>query len=168
VLVLGAGDIGERVAAASRVFDAEVTVIARTARAGVRSLTELPTLLPTADVVVIALPNTPQTVGLVDAEFLKALPDGALVVNVARGPIVVTEALLAELLARRLYAFLDVFEVEPLPAADPLWTAPNLVFTPHVGGGADGWQPVAHRLVRAQVERYASGLPLANVVRDGY
>jgi phosphoglycerate dehydrogenase-like enzyme len=168
VLVLGAGEIGARVAEVARVFDASVRVVARTARDGVHSLEELPQLLPDAEIVVIALPNTPQTTGLVDAGFLAALPDGALVVNVARGALLQTDALLAELTAGRLYAFLDVVEGEPLPSDHPLWTAPNLVITPHVGGGSTGWQQVAQQMVRAQVQRYLGGDPLRNVVTDGY
>jgi phosphoglycerate dehydrogenase-like enzyme len=168
VLVLGAGDIGDRVASAARTFDADVTVVARRARPGVHELAELPALLPDADVVVLALPNTPETTGLVDAAFLAALPDGALVVNVARGALVVTEALLSELNRQRLFAFLDVFEVEPIPAGDPLWSAPNLVITPHIGGGTTGWAQDAERLVHDQVGRFLRAEPLANVVSDGY
>lgn len=168
VLVLGAGDIGERVAAAARVFDAEVTVVARRRRDGVHALDELPQLLPHHDVVVVALPQTPQTAGLVDAAFLAALPDGAVVVNVARGGLVDTGALLAELTARRLHAFLDVTDPEPLPADHPLWDAPNLLLTPHVGGGTKGWDERAYRLVAAQVRRYVAGEPLENLVSEGY
>ena len=112
------------------------------------ALDELPQLLPEHDVVVIALPQTPQTAGLVDADFLAALPDGAMLVNIARGGIVDTDALLAELTSRRLHAFLDVTDPEPLPADHPLWDAPNLLLTPHVGGGTAGWDRRAYRLVR--------------------
>jgi phosphoglycerate dehydrogenase-like enzyme len=125
VLVLGAGDIGDRIAAAARIFDADVTVVARRSRDGVHALDELPQLLPDHDVVVIALPQTPQTAGLVDADFLAALPDGAVVVNIARGGIVDTDALLAELTSRRLHAFLDVTDPEPLPADHLLWDEPD-------------------------------------------
>jgi phosphoglycerate dehydrogenase-like enzyme len=168
VVILGAGDIGGRVAAVARVFDASVAVVGRTARDGVHSLTELPDLLPDAEIVVIALPNTPETAGLVDAAFLAALPDRALVVNVSRGALVDTGALTAELVAGRLFAFLDVVDVEPLPAQHPLWSAPNVVITPHVGGGANGWQLVAQRMVREQVQRYLAGSDLRNVVVAGY
>ena len=106
VLVLGAGDIGARVATAVGAFDADVTLIARRARDGVRTIDELPELLPTHDVVVVAVPLTAQTFRLVDKRFLAALPDGAVLVNVARGAIVDTDALLAELNSRRLRAFL--------------------------------------------------------------
>lgn len=167
VLVLGAGDIGSRIASALRAFDAEVTVVARHARDGVRTMAEVPDLLARQDVVVVALPSTPETTGLVDAEFLGRLPDGAVLVNIARGTIVDTEALLAELSARRLRAFLDVVDPEPLPADHPLWSAPNLVLTPHVGGGTRGWLGRAAQLVSDQLRRYEAGEPLANVV-DGY
>jgi len=168
VLVLGAGDIGRRVAAALEAFDAEVTMVARTARDGVRAITDVPALLPEQDVVVLALPNTAETRGLVDAAFLAGLPDGALLVNVARGAIVDTDALVAELRAGRLHAFLDVTDPEPLPADHPLWDVPNLLLTPHVGGGTPGWEARAYALVRAQLERYVAGEELANRVERGY
>jgi phosphoglycerate dehydrogenase-like enzyme len=168
VLVVGAGDIGRRVAAAVTVFDAEVTIIGRHARDGVKTLADLASLLPSAQIVVIAVPNTPETTGLVNAGFLAALPDGALVVNVSRGALVVTDDLLAELRTGRLHAFLDVFETEPIPEGDPLWGAPNLVITPHIGGGTAGWDDVANQLVHDQVARYLKGEPLANVVTEGY
>ena len=75
---------------------------------------------------------------------------------------------IAQLRERRLHAFLDVFETEPIPPESALWHTPNLVITPHVGGGATDWEDVANRLVRDQVERWLRGAPLANVVTDGY
>lgn len=168
VLVVGAGDIGNRIAAAVRAFDGEPTLVARRPRAQVHALAELPELLPAHQVVALAIPHTPETARLVDAAFLAAMPDGALLVNVSRGAIVVTEALLAELTARRLHAFLDVTDPEPLPAGHPLWDAPNLLLTPHVGGGTAGWQRRAYALVREQVLRYRAGTPLENAVEHGY
>jgi phosphoglycerate dehydrogenase-like enzyme len=168
VLVLGAGDIGVRVAAAVRAFDGEVTLVARRARTDVRGIDELPALLPEHQVVVLALPRTPETTQLVDAAFLAAMPDDALLVNVARGGIVDTDALLAELSAQRLHAFLDVTEPEPLPPEHPLWDAPNLLLTPHVGGGTAGWQERAYALVREQLLRYRAVEPLINEVAAGY
>jgi phosphoglycerate dehydrogenase-like enzyme len=168
VVVLGAGDIARRVAAALRVFDASVTLVARTARADVRTLADLPGLLPATRVVVVALPLTDQTRGLVDAAFLAALPAGAVVVNVARGAIVDTGALLAELERRRLSAFLDVTDPEPLPPDHPLWAAPNVLITPHVGGGTSGWQRRGYRLVREQLRRYAAGEALLNVITEDF
>lgn len=168
VLILGAGDIGARVGAALGVFGAEVTLVGRSARAGVSGIDELPALLPQAQIVVLALPSTPDTRGLVDRAFLASLPDGAILANVARGSIVDTDALLAELSARRLYAYLDVTDPEPLPSDHPLWDAPNLLITPHVGGGTLNWFRRGYPLLREQLERYLAGEPLRNVVTDGF
>lgn len=168
VLVLGAGDIGRRIAGAVEQFGADATLVARHARDGVRTVAELPALLPQHDVVAVAVPRTPETDRMVDAAFLAAMPDGALLVNIARGSIVDTDALLAELTAGRLRAFLDVTDPEPLPAGHPLWDAPNLLLTPHVGGGTTGWQQRAYGLVREQVVRLYEGEPLVNVVATDY
>jgi phosphoglycerate dehydrogenase-like enzyme len=91
-----------------------------------------------------------------------------LLVNVARGAIVDTAALLVELSAGRLHAFLDVTDPEPLPEDHPLWDAPNLLLTPHVGGGTRGWQRRAYGLVREQLLRFRAGEELANRVEHGY
>jgi len=168
VLVLGAGDIGTRIAAAARAFDAQPTFVARRAREGVRGIDELRLLLPEHEVVVIAIPLTPDTDRLVDGAFLAAMPDGALLVNIARGKIVDTDALVAELRAGRLHAFLDVTEPEPLPADHPLWSVPNLLLTPHVGGGTRGWERRGYRLVREQLLRWHAGEALENRVEQGY
>lgn len=164
VMVIGVGDIGSRVATVMTALDASVTLVGRTARDGVHALSEVPGLLPDHDVVVIAVPYAPETHQLVDAAFLAALPDGARVVNVARGAIVDTDALLAELTSRRLSAYLDVTDPEPLPPEHPLWAAPNLLLTPHIGGGTTGWQERGLRLVHDQVQRFLANEPLANVV----
>jgi phosphoglycerate dehydrogenase-like enzyme len=168
LVVLGAGDIGGYIARALEVFGAATTFVARTARDGVHAIAELPTLLPDTDILAVAVPLTDETRGLVDATVLAALPDNAIVANIARGPIVVTDALLAETQAGRLRAFLDVTDPEPLPDDHPLWSAPNVVITPHVGGGTDGWQRRGYRLVREQIERYVAGEPLVNVVGATY
>ncbi|SHF63861.1 Phosphoglycerate dehydrogenase [Jatrophihabitans endophyticus] len=157
VLVLGAGDIGRRIGGVAELLDAEVTYVARTAREGVHALAELPDLLPRQQVVVVALPLTAETERLVDAAFLAALPDGAVLVNISRGRHVDTDALVAELRAERLSAFLDVTDPEPLPAGHPLWDAPGLLLTPHLGGGTSGWEQRAYRLVAEQVRRLADG-----------
>jgi phosphoglycerate dehydrogenase-like enzyme len=167
LLVIGAGDIGRRIGAAAKAFDAEVSFVGRTARDDVHSISDLPALLPDHDVVAVAVPLVPETRRLVDAAFLRRLPDGALIVNVARGAIVDTEALLAELHARRLYAFLDVTDPEPLPPDHPLWEAPNLLLTPHVGGGTQGWERRAFELVREQLLRFHTGRELASRVEVG-
>lgn len=168
VLIIGAGDIGQRVATAVRAFGAEVTLVGRTARPGVHGHDEISGLLHGQAAVVLAVPLTPETHGMADAGFLAALDDATILVNVARGALVDTAALLAELTSGRLHAFLDVTDPEPLPPGHPLWDAPNLVLTPHVGGGTRGWQRRGYALVRDQILRWVAGEPLANVVSAGY
>jgi phosphoglycerate dehydrogenase-like enzyme len=164
VLMVGAGDIGRTVGRMLEGFDVELTYVARTARDGVRSVDELPELLPHADVVVLLVPVTPETTGLVDADFLAAMPDGALLVNAARGVVVDTDALLAELQNGRLRAALDVTEPEPLPGGHPLWSAPGLLLTPHVGGVIPDTNERAAAAVTDQLTRVLAGQPLINVV----
>jgi phosphoglycerate dehydrogenase-like enzyme len=164
VLMVGAGDIGRTVGRMLEGFDVELTYVARTARDGVRGIDELPRLLPHADVVVLLVPVTPETIGLVDAGFLAAMADGALLVNAARGVVVDTVALLAELGSGRLRAALDVTEPEPLPEGHPLWTAPGLLLTPHVGGAVPDTNERAAAAVTDQVTRILAGQPLVNVV----
>jgi len=164
VLVVGAGDIGRTVGRMLAGFDVRLTYVARTARDGVRSTDDLPDLLPDADVVVLLVPVTPETVGMVDAAFLAAMPDGALLVNAARGVVVDTDALLAELTSGRLRAALDVTEPEPLPEGHPLWTAPGLLLTPHVGGAVPETNDRAAAAVTDQLARVLAGRPLVNVV----
>ncbi|WP_406298571.1 2-hydroxyacid dehydrogenase [Embleya sp. NBC_00888] len=170
VLILGYGAIGEAVDRRLQGFEVDVVRVARSARAGahgpVRAMAELPELLPRADVVIVTVPLSEDTRGLVDADFLARLPAGALVVNVARGPVVDTDALLAELGAGRLRAALDVTDPEPLPADHPLRFAPGTLISPHVGGSSSAFLPRALRLIREQLERWSEGVTPANVVRD--
>lgn len=168
VLIVGSGAIGEALAARLEPFDVSLVRVARSPRDGVHSVDELPDLLPDADVVVLLVPLTDATRGLVDAGFLARMRDGALLVNAARGPIVETDALVAELTSGRLRAALDVTDPEPLPAGHPLWTAPGVLLTPHVAGSVQGFLPRAYRLVAEQLRRYLDGQPLDNVVSDGY
>lgn len=164
VLVLGAGDLGTQVRKRLEPFGATVTMAARSARDGVVGIDDVPALLPEHDVVIIMVPLTEGTRGLVDAEFLAAMPDGAVLVNAARGPVVDTEALLAELTSGRLRAALDVTDPEPLPAGHPLFAAPGLMLTPHTAGSVPGAGPRAMAVVRAQLQRFAAGEDLQNVV----
>ncbi|WP_188676199.1 2-hydroxyacid dehydrogenase [Subtercola lobariae] len=168
VLIIGAGDLGEQTARRLRSFDADPVLVAHTARDGIHATSELPSLLPEADVVVLTVPLTPDTTNLVDAEFLGRMPDGAVLVNVARGKVVDTAALLAELTTGRLRAALDVMEPEPLPAGHPLWKAPNLIITPHAAGSISQAGARAFALVNAQVRRYLAGEDLVNVVKGAY
>lgn len=166
VLIIGYGGIGSAVERRLAGFEvAEVLRVARHARDGVVTLGRLPELLPRADVVVLCTPLNDETRGLVDAEFLRRMRDGALLVNVARGAVVRTDDLLAELRSGRLRAALDVTDPEPLPVDHPLWTAPGLLLSPHVGGRSTAFRPRVERLIVSQLRRYATGEPLASVVR---
>ena len=170
VLIVGAGSIGRAVEQRLAPFEVTVTRVARTARPEqqVHAAADLPGLLPRAEVVVLLVPLTEQTRGLVDGAFLAALPDGALLVNAARGPVVDTAALLTEVASGRISAALDVTDPEPLPAGHPLWQLPNVFLTPHVGGSVVGLLPRAYRLAGEQLRRFAAGEPLVNRVVDGY
>lgn len=168
VLIVGYGQIGEAIEARVLPFEAEVTRVARSARDGVHAIAELPDLLPDADVVVLIVPGTDETEGLFDADMLGRMKDGALLVNVSRGAVVDTDALLTELRSERIHAALDVVDPEPLPSDHPLWQAPNLLIAPHVGGNSSAMEPRAHKLVREQLHRFAAGEPLANVVTGDY
>jgi len=168
VLIVGAGAIGTACAARLVPFDVDVTLVARSARDGVAGVGDLPNLLPQADIVVLLVPLTEQTRGMVDAAFLAAMPDGALLVNAARGQIVQTDALVAEVTSGRLHAALDVTDPEPLPAGHPLWDRPNVLITPHVAGSVRGLLRRAYGLVGEQLRRYATGQPLDNIVTGDY
>ena len=172
VLLVGYGAIGQAIEDRLLPNECEVVKVARTAReterGHVHGFDELADLVPSADVVVLIVPLTDETRGLVDADLLARMKDGALVVNMARGPVVVAADLLAELHAGRLLAAVDVVDTEPLPADDPLWDAPGLLVSPHVGGATSAMWPRAHRLVREQLERYAAGEPLHNQMTGAY
>jgi phosphoglycerate dehydrogenase-like enzyme len=169
VLIVGYGSIGEAVEKMLAPFGVTMARIARHARPGVSGLDDLPALLPRADIVILLVPVTPATTGLADTRFLGQMRDGALLVNAARGSIVDTGALLAELRSGRLRAALDVTDPEPLPAGHPLWSAPGLLLTPHVAGATTDATQRAMAVVRAQLARYAAGEPLLNVVGEqGY
>jgi len=164
VLIVGYGSIGEAVERMLAPFDVTTERIARRPRPGVMSMDDLPQALPRADIVILLVPVTPATAGLVDAKFLARMHDGALLVNAARGSIVDTAALLAELVSGRLRAALDVTDPEPLPDGHPLWSAPGLLLTPHVAGAMTTAGPRVMALVKDQLTRYAAAEPLLNVV----
>ncbi|WP_341719447.1 2-hydroxyacid dehydrogenase [Micromonospora sp. FIMYZ51] len=170
VLIVGAGSIGTAVRQRLAPFEVTFTLVARTARPeeGVHGVGELTQLLPHADVVVVLVPLTEQTQGLVDEKFLAAMRDGALLVNAARGPVARTDALVDELPSGRISAALDVTDPEPLPTDHPLWELPNVLITPHVAGSVRGLLPRAYRLVGEQIRRFATGAQLTNVVTNGY
>jgi phosphoglycerate dehydrogenase-like enzyme len=170
VLIIGYGHIGQAIERRLQGFEvASITRVARHARLGppqVHPVDDLHRLLPRADVTFLIAPYTPETEHLIGARELTMLPDQALLVNVARGKLVDTNALLAELSTGRIRAALDVTDPEPLPADHPLWRQPGVLISPHVGGASSAFGPRADRLIASQLARFAAGEPLAHVVRD--
>jgi phosphoglycerate dehydrogenase-like enzyme len=166
VLIVGYGSIGAALDTRLRACEAETVRIARRPRPEdrVHGIAELDELLPEADVVVLVTPLTDETHGLLDARRLALLPDGALVVNVGRGPVLDSSAMLAEAAAGRLRAALDVTDPEPLPPGDPLWGCPGVIITPHVAGGAAAFYPLAADFIARQIRAFVAGQPLRNVV----
>lgn len=170
ILVLGYGGVGKAIVSRLVPFETDVTVVAHRARteAGieVHEMSALAQLLPHAEIVIVTLPATEATYRLVNAEFLAALPDGALVVNVGRGPVVDTDALVDELRAERLRAALDVTDPEPLPEGHPLWQLPGVLISPHRGGASTAMVPRVTKLVRTQIDRLRGGLDPINIVLE--
>jgi hypothetical protein len=155
VLIVGAGDVAEQTVARLAPFEVTTTLVGRRARDGVHPVDEVAALLPHHDACVVVVPLTDATRGLVDAAFLAAMPDGSVLVNAARGPVVDTDALVAELTTGRLRAALDVTDPEPLPAGHPLWSAPGLLLTPHVGGSVPLAVDRAFRIAAEQIRQFA-------------
>jgi phosphoglycerate dehydrogenase-like enzyme len=168
VLVIGAGDLGRQLKRRLDTFDARTTLVGNRARDGVHGKEELPDLLPDHDVVVLMMPVTPQTRGMVDAAFLDRMADGAILVNAARGPVLDTDALVTALNSGRIRAALDVTDPEPLPEDHPLWTAKGLLLTPHVAGSVTGHAARSYAVVRAEIARFAQGKEPDNLVRGDY
>jgi phosphoglycerate dehydrogenase-like enzyme len=169
VLIIGYGHIGQAIERRLGGFEVgSVTRVARRAKTGppqAHPIEDLHRLLPQADVTFLIAPHTPQTEGMIGAAELALLPDGALLVNVARGKLVDTDALVAELETGRIRAALDVTDPEPLPADHPLWRQPGVLISPHVGGASSAFFPRADRLMAAQLNRFVAGQPLENVVK---
>lgn len=170
VLIVGYGSVGTAIARRFNAFDVAMTAVASRARGGdefvdtVHGIDELSALLPDHDVVVVIVPLNDSTHHLVDDAFLSAMPDGALLVNVARGPVADTDALVRH--AGRLRIALDVTDPEPLPDGHPLWTAPDVLITPHAGGNTTALLPRMSELLREQLSRLAAGDPPLHLVRS--
>lgn len=170
VLIVGYGAIGEGIEKRLLPFEVEIVRVARTARQEpqVHAITELHSLLPQADVIVLIVPLTQETTGMFGPKEFALLKQGALLVNAARGPVVDTNSLVEALQAGRIRAAIDVTDPEPLPEGHPLWSAPNLLLTPHVAGSTERFMPRALQVAADQVRRFIAGEPLANVVSNGY
>ncbi|MCP2636301.1 2-hydroxyacid dehydrogenase [Microbacterium sp. HD4P20] len=166
VVLVGVGGVGAEIRRRIAPFGAHLDLVARTPRAGVHGVDRLPELLSHADIVIIAVPLTDDTRRFIDSRFLAAMRDGALLVNVSRGEIVDTEALVGELQEARLRAALDVTDPEPLPADHPLWRLPGVLITPHAGGDTDAMDARVDGLILEQVRRLRAGEAPLNLVYD--
>jgi phosphoglycerate dehydrogenase-like enzyme len=167
VLMVGYGAIGKEIERMLAPFNVDLLRMARTARTEpfVHPVAELDHLLPNADIVVLILPLTEDSRGLIGSRQLALMRQGALLVNAGRGPIVQTDALVEALHAGRIRAALDVTDPEPLPDGHPLWSCPNLLITPHIGGSTPQFAPRAVKIAAAELRRYISGEPLHNAVQ---
>jgi len=167
IAVVGYGSIGHTVARMLSGFQVTVVPFSRSGRDGSQPVERLPEQIGSFDVVILVLPLSSETAGMFGVDLLSRMWDGALLVTVARGGVVDTQALVAESTNGRLAAALDVTEPEPLPSDHALWRAPNCLITPHVGGDTTAFEPRARRLVQDQLERLVRGEPLENIVMEG-
>ncbi|MDX2376317.1 2-hydroxyacid dehydrogenase [Microbacterium sp. LRZ72] len=168
VLLLGYGGVGKAVAARLAPFEVVLVPVARSARdedgVQVHAIDELPELLRDADILILTLPGGDETRRIIDDAALSALPDGALVVNVGRGALIDTDALVDHAGRGRIRAALDVTDPEPLPPGHPLWTMPQVLISPHIGGASTAMRPRLARLIRSQISRLQRGEAPVNVV----
>ncbi len=168
VVVIGMGSIGRRLSAYLKPIGTRIVAVGSHAHDDLHGPQELPELLPQADAVVVLAPLSDTTRGMIDAEALRRMPDGAVLINAARGGVVETDALVAELQRGRLHAVLDVVDPEPLPDTHPLWSAPGLLsMTPHIAGDSPAGHRRAAELAGDQLARWCRGEELINVVRRG-
>ncbi len=164
IAIIGAGSVAQRLKSMLAPFECKVTMFGQSARDGVEAISTVQATVGKFDCVVLLVPLTASTQNLVDAAFLKAMKDGALLVNVARGPVVNTDALCAELANKRLFAALDVTDPEPLTEGHPLWSYENCTVIPHVGGDSTAFEPQARAFLAEQFERIAQGKQPINII----
>jgi phosphoglycerate dehydrogenase-like enzyme len=165
--IVGFGSIGSTIARMLSGFSVEIVAFTQSGRDNTIAITNLDKHLPSLDVVILILPLTKESKHLFDARRLALMKDGALLVNVARGPIVDTDALVKELNSGRITAGLDVTDPEPLPKGHPLWSAKGVLISPHVGGNSSAFEKRARRLIESQLDLLAQGKPLNNVIVAG-
>jgi len=165
--IIGFGSIGTTIAKMLSGFAVEIIPFTQSGRDNTIAITDLNKHLPTLDVVILILPLTKESKHLFDAKRLSLMKNDALLVNVARGPIVETDALVKELNSGRITAALDVTDPEPLPKDHPLWKAKGVFISPHIGGDTTAFESRARRLIESQLNLLADGKPLNNVIVSG-
>lgn len=166
IAIIGFGSIGKKIAEILQPFEVSIKAFTRSGSTGTIPLSELDQQISEFDVIIIITPLNEESANLFDAARLSALKDGALLVNVARGPIVNTNALVSELRKGRIFAALDVTDPEPLPENHPLWGMPNCLISPHVGGDSSAFEPRFRRLLKRQLERCIAGEEMINIVAN--
>ncbi len=167
IAIVGFGNIGKKINQILSSFEVEITAFSRSGMGNSLKIEQLDALLPTFDIVILILPLTAQTHHFIDGRRLSRLKDGATLINVSRGAVVDTDALVSELKKRRIAAALDVTDPEPLPTDHPLWRMDNVIITPHVGGDSKAFLPRGQKLVEEQIRRFASGQELLHVITQG-
>jgi phosphoglycerate dehydrogenase-like enzyme len=165
--IIGFGSIGSTIAKMLSGFSVEIIPFTQSGRDNTIAISNLDKHLPTLDVVILILPLTAESKHLFNTKRLSLMKDGSLLVNVARGPIVDTEALVKELNSGRITAALDVTDPEPLPSDHPLWKAKGVLISPHVGGNTSAFEKRARRLIESQLQLLADGKSLNNVIVAG-
>ena len=165
--IIGFGSIGSTIAKMLSGFSVEILPFTQSGRDNTTAISDLDKHLPTLDVVILILPLTAESKHLFNAKRLSLMKDGALLVNVARGPIVDTDALVKELNSGRITAAVDVTDPEPLPSDHPLWRAKGVLISPHVGGNTTAFEKRARKLIESQLNLLAEGKPLNNVIVAG-
>jgi phosphoglycerate dehydrogenase-like enzyme len=165
--IIGFGSIGSTIAKMLSGFSVEIVPFTQSGRDNTTAISDLDKHLPTLDVVILILPLTAESKHLFNAKRLSLMKDGALLVNVARGPIVDTDALVKELNSGRITAAVDVTDPEPLPSDHPLWQAKGVLISPHVGGNTTAFEKRARKLIESQLNLLAEGKPLNNVIVAG-
>jgi len=164
VAIVGYGSIGQEIAKVFSPFTSNITGFTRSGSNGTKLISELDELLPEYDIVVLITPLTDETKGLFDAKRISLMKPGALLVNMARGQVVVTDDLVSALNQGKIYAAVDVTDPEPLPAGHPMWSAKNLIISPHVGGNSSTFPSRAKQLISTQLGNMAAGKQPINIV----
>ncbi len=164
VAIVGAGSVATKIVSMLNAFGIQPELFARTSRDNIKDIKAFDESINRFDIVILIVPLTDETKHFMNSLRIAKMKSGALLVNVARGPVVDTAALLDALIAGKISAALDVTDPEPLPPDHPLWSAPNLIISPHVGGNSTAFEPHGRKLIEEQCERYANNQPLVNEI----
>ena len=165
--IIGAGSIARTLASYLAPYDVEISFFSRSGSDGAIKIADLDAHLPHLDILILVLPLNAESKHLINAQRLKLMKNGAVIVNVGRGPIIDTDALISELNTGRIFAGLDVTDPEPLPQGHPLWSAKNLVLSPHVGGNSTAFDSRAKKLIERQLDLISRGVEPENIVARG-